>query len=93
MSMSTIRIHRDFPVINGFVQVPPNKETDKNRVTTVEALTAIDGSIENHLTVASGNNTGWKAGAHSFVRLPGLIPGESYLTATGADPIDTLAGS
>ena len=93
MARRDILIFRDFQVINGFVQVPPNKETDKNRVTTVEALTAIHGSVENYLTVASGNNTGWKAGAHSFVRLPGLTPRESYLTATGADPVDTLANS
>jgi hypothetical protein len=85
--MSTILIHRDLQVIDGFVQVPPNKETDKNRVTVVEALSAIAGSEQVYLSQGSGNNRGWKAGAQSTFRLPGLVPGTSY----SSDPVDVLS--
>jgi len=89
MSMGTIRIYRDFQIIDGFVQVPPNKETDKNRVTVTEALAAVTGSEQVHLPQGSGDNHGWKAGAQSTLRLPGLVPGTSYST----DPVDALANS
>lgn len=89
MSLSTITIYRDYAIIDGFVQVPPNKETDKSRVTVAEALAAIDGSAQVHLTGASGANRGGRAGAQSLLRLPGLIPGAAHAT----DPVDTLAAS
>lgn len=87
MSFETIRIHRDLQVIDSFVQVPPNKETDKTRVTVAETLAAISGSERVHLSQGSGTHRGWKAGAQSIIRLPGLVPGTSYST----DPVDTLA--
>lgn len=88
MSFATITIHRDFQIIDGFVQVPPNKETDKNRVTTAEALAAITNSSQTYLSQGSGDNHGWKVGAQSVLRLPGLAPGASHAT----DPVTTLAG-
>ena len=52
--MGQIYIYRDFPIINGYVQVPPNREgkiaypsnttvvkDDKARVTTAEAQSAL----------------------------------------------------
>lgn len=93
MARRDISIHRDLPVINGFVQVPNNAETDKTRVTTAEALAAISGSATTRLSMGSGTQTGWKAGQQEWVRLPGLTPGESYTTELGADPVDTLANS
>ena len=87
MSMSDIVIYRDFPIINGFVQVPNNAESDKNRVTVTEALNAISGSSQTFLSNGSGQVHGGKHGAQSFVRLPGLQPGQSYAT----DPVDALA--
>lgn len=32
MSFETIRIHHDIPMIDGFLQIPPNLEKDKNAV-------------------------------------------------------------
>lgn len=92
MARRDILIHRDLPVINGHVQTPNNKETDKTRVTTAEALAAVSGSATTRLSMGSGKHTGWKAGQQEWLRLPGLTPGDSYLTSTGADPVDTLSG-
>lgn len=88
MSLETIRIFRDLNVINGFVQVPPNTELDKTRVTTEEALGAISGSEEVFLSLGSGPQTGSNFGQQSWLRLPGLLPGTSFVT----DPVDDLAG-
>ncbi len=87
MSMQTIVIHRDLQVIDGFVQVPPNNESDKNRVTIAEALNAITDTTRVWLSQGSGQSRGWKSGAQSILRLPGLTPGTSYST----DPVDALA--
>lgn len=87
MSFETITIHRDFPIINGFVQVPPNKETDKTRVTTDEALTSISGSEVTRLSLGSGRPRGSKSGQQEFLRLPGLLPNASH----AVDPVDAVA--
>jgi len=29
MSFETIKIHRDYPIVNGYVALPPNEEDDK----------------------------------------------------------------
>lgn len=89
MPLSDITIHRDFQVINGFVQVPPNNESDKNRVTVDEALSALAGSDEIFLSHGSGRNTGSKFGAQSTLRLAGNQPGTWFTT----DPVDDLANS
>ena len=88
MSFQDIRIHRDFQIINNFVQVPPNKETDKTRVTPAEALTNISGTTTERLSLGSGRPRGWKTGQQEWIRLPGLMPGEWYAT----DPVDDVAG-
>lgn len=69
MSFESIRIYHDWPVINGFAQVPSNLPKDKTRVSVAEALTYADGE-EVYLSLGSGRNTGSKFGAQSFIRLP-----------------------
>lgn len=49
-SFQTIQIYRSLPIINGFVQVPPNNPSDKTRVTTDEALSLITDSQVSHLS-------------------------------------------
>ena len=46
MSFETIKIFRDYQIINGFVQMPPNLEKDRNTTTISQALTDIEGSTE-----------------------------------------------
>ncbi len=88
MSMQTIEIFQQWPVINGFVRVPPAKETDKTRVTVNEALVSIAGSTEIELSAGSGYNTGGKQGSQHILRLPAIIPGNWYAT----NPVDDVAG-
>lgn len=87
MSFETILIHRDMPIINGFVQVPYNKETDKTRVTADEATNAIADSVVTRLSMGSGKQTGSKFGAQEFFRLPGLAPNDTYVI----DPVTVLS--
>ena len=89
MSFEDITIYRDFPIINNFVQIPPNKETDKTRVTPTEALNNISGSAAERLSLGSGRPRGWKTGQQEWLRLPGLTPGECYAT----DPVDDVANA
>ena len=85
MSFETIRIYRDLPVINSYVQVPPNKESDKTRITREEATTLISGSAVVRLTGGSGPQNG-KYGQQEFVRLPGITPDGWYDT----DPVAAI---
>jgi hypothetical protein len=69
MSFETIKIYRDYQIINGFVQVPPNLEKDKNTTTISQALSDIDGSVEYIVTsTGSGPQTGSGFGAASTIR-------------------------
>lgn len=86
MSFETITIHRDLPVINNYVQIPPNNETDKTRVTASNAETAIAGSQLKRLTIGSGRQRGSKCGQQEFLRLPGINPNNWY----DSDPIAAL---
>lgn len=86
MSFETITIYRDLPIINGYVQFPPNNESDKNRVLATTAQNAIAGSVINGLTVGSNSQRGGKCGRQEFLRLPGIHPDTWY----SSDPIDEL---
>lgn len=86
MSMSDIRIHRDFNIVRDFVQVPPNREVDKTRVSADRAMDTIQGSQALALSLGSGNCTGSKFGVQRLLRLPPLRPGETYLSRYGFDP-------
>ena len=106
MSMEDILIHRDFPIINGFVQVPPNHEgktgmdsiytanDDKARVTTAEAQAALTGETVTRLSMGSGKSTGWRHGQQEWLRLVGLKPvGAAGYTNYTTDPVTSLASS
>ncbi len=85
MSFEDIKIYRSWPIINGYVQVPHNKETDKTRVTVDEALASITGSQEVYFSPL-GRNTGRGFGSQSFLELPEEAIGEGYDT----NPVDQV---
>lgn len=68
MSFETISIYRDYPVINGFVQIPPNEEPDKNSTTLEEALQIYADSSIMRLTGRSGDDVGMKFGQQTSLR-------------------------
>ncbi len=100
MPTDAIMIYRDFQIINDYVQIPPNNETDKNRVDVDTAvilmsqttmgdpalfgIQALHGEIQ--LSLGSGPCTGSKHGAQRTFRLPPVIVGQKYTT----DPVTIL---
>ena len=71
MSFETITIYRDYQIVNGFVQVPPNLEKDKTKTTISQALSDIPDSVEYYLTsVGSGFETGSGFGQSRTIRFP-----------------------
>ena len=69
MSFESIKIYRDYQIINGFVQVPPNLEKDRTTFTTSQVLSDIVGSEIYELdSVGSGTNTGSGFGRTSTIR-------------------------
>ena len=73
MSFEDIRIHRDYAIINGFVQIPPNKPLDK--ISTLEnSIEATALGETTRLSLGSGKDTGSKFGSQAFVRAPGTQP-------------------
>ena len=72
MSLETIQIYRDFPIINGYVQLQPNRESDKTRYSVDSVLAAVTDSEQKQLPHPSTNpTTGSNFGAQAFVRVPG----------------------
>ncbi len=91
MSFETILIHRDVPSIDGFLQVPPNKEKNKNKgvdPNTAELLSPPLGNVV-RLTGGSGRQRGSRYGVQEFFRLDGIRPDQWYDT-DGTDPMDSL---
>lgn len=86
MSLQDIRIHRDLPIKNGFVQVPPNEPLDNIRTEGDSAPGLVAGSEIVRLSLGSGKPTGSKHGQQEFLRLPGIRPDEWY----ASDPVDSL---
>ncbi len=76
--MATPNIFRDFAIINGFVQLPPNYEADKNQFLVSEMLTAIPGSYVVTLDrgVSQSGTPSLYTKRHSqfqlFLRVPGV---------------------
>lgn len=68
--LSDVVISRDYPIVNGYVQAPNNRENSRNYMLVADALTAIPGSTVVSLSMGSGTNTGWKAGAQKIFRCP-----------------------
>jgi len=86
MSMSEILIYRSLPIVNGYVMIPPVLPEDKIRVSTVDALSLVVGSEVANLSIGSGEYTGSKFGAQSFLRLPG-VAADSWYSSNPIDPI------
>jgi len=75
MSAESISIVRQFPVINGFVQLPPNRESDRAKYPISGVLSdvlgvGIDGSSEAFLSPV-GANTGSKFGGQVVIEVEG----------------------
>jgi hypothetical protein len=71
MSFETITIYRDYQIINGYVQVPPNLVKDRTNTTVDEALSEITDSVEYFVTsVGSGPETGSGFGQSRTIRFP-----------------------
>jgi len=69
MSFESIKIYRDYQIVNGFVQVPPNLEKDRTTFTTSQVLSDISGSeIYEMNSVGSGATTGSGFGRPSTIR-------------------------
>lgn len=88
--MSNIMIYRDYPIINGYIQIPPNKEIDKSRVDAWVAFDTIIGSDIVGLSLGSGPNAGSKFGGQRFLRLLPLRTDETHLSRYGYDPQQVL---
>lgn len=98
--MSDILIYRALPIINGYLRIPPCRESDKTKVTVEQAENApwdagasppaspLGDWGTNRLTLGSGNNTGSHFGSQQFFVLPPLAPGVGYTKAT--EPIGIL---
>lgn len=93
MALSDIKIYRAYPVIAGYVQMPLNRglvKSGKSGVqlyaTVAEVTSAIPGSDSQVLSLGSGRNTGWKAGAQEFVMLPPVSADGWY----SFDPADVV---
>lgn len=71
MSFETIKIYRQYPVVNGFAQVHNNLESDKSRLTKAAILGDISGSIIERLSGQSGSENG-RYGQQEFITLPGV---------------------
>ena len=69
MSFESIKIYRDYQIINGFVQVPPNLEKNRTTYTTTQVLSDISGSVVYDMdSIGSGTNTGSGFGRTSTIR-------------------------
>lgn len=95
-----IVIYRDLPVVNGYVETGA-PESRKQRVNVEDAQSLIDTNMNStpdsglkHIVGASGMITKYGAskGRDSFLRLPGIEPGEWYRNKSGAsiDPVDLV---
>ena len=83
MSMQDITIYRDFPVMDGYVQVPPTNQL----VPVDQALDTIAGSQD--LVLDDGaETTGRGFGRQRIFRLPGVKPGAEF----SPDPVWILTG-
>ena len=71
MSLETIQVFRDFNLINGYVQVQPNREGEKTAHTPTAFLAAVSDSIQMRLAHPDTNpTTGRGFGSQEFIRVP-----------------------
>lgn len=74
MSFETIVIYRDFPIKNGYVQLPPNYPYNNTQLTGEEALGLFANSKIVRLSLGSGKPTGSKHGQQEFLRISTYQP-------------------
>ncbi len=88
MSMNSILIYRDLPIINGYIQLPPCRETEKTKRTMEDASATLTGESIVRLSLGSGRQTGSKFGQQEFLRLPPITPNTWY----SSDPVAAIGG-
>lgn len=85
MSFETILIHRDYPIKNGYMQIPPNdpllnsliKASERANPTAPVTLPVANSEIV-RLSLGSGACTGSKYGQQQILRLSGINPNKWY---------------
>ena len=93
--LSEITISRDFPIIAGYVQVPPNTEnarngiTDKAALLSLASIPALAHAQLTSLSIGSGRPTGFQFGQQRFLRMPG-VPQGPYTGPLYPDPAAVL---
>lgn len=72
-SFHTIAIHRTLPVVAGYVQVPPNRESKKQAL-TAESVLSISRSYRLFTLSGSGGHStaGARYGHQELIELPGV---------------------
>ncbi len=70
-SFGTIRIHRQIPIVAGFVQLPPNKVRNRADVSSEEALSVSDTKLV-RLGITGGHSTAGLKGVQEYIELPGV---------------------
>lgn len=76
-----ILIYRDFPIVNGYVQISPNLENEKTLVDSESAVAEIE------YIMSPDVNPEQSIGKQKWVRLPGIDPSEWHVNSSG-DNID-----
>jgi hypothetical protein len=66
-----ITIYRDFPIVNGYAQVAPNREAEKTKHTPTELLAVVTGVLTRLSQPNTNPTTGRKFGSQEFVRVEG----------------------
>lgn len=76
MSFETIKIHRQYPIINGMVQVPNNLERNKSLIEISQALQTVYAGSGISLVRIGGPNspgparTSGTRGVQEFIEMP-----------------------
>ncbi len=90
MSFETIRIHRDVPAIDDFLQVPPNKEKNKNTGLRIDDANNLNPPLGTIVRLSgSGRQRGSSHGGQEFFRIYGITP-DGWYDGEGVDPMDSL---
>ncbi len=79
-----ILIYRDFPIVNGYVQVSPNLEKEKTSIAAGTAITVVETIMSSELDVEQS------IGKQKWIRLPGIDPSGWHTNVSGEN-IDPAA--
>lgn len=91
MSFESITIFRDFPVIRGSVQLPPNREQDKTKFSVAGVIAAVPTAELMWLNPSGRATTGSRFGTQQFVRIPSTYTADECCSAIGSSGEDVLA--